>query len=180
MRFLILMMFGLGLLHSANAQSEGFQVGIGAFTLASDGVDIQISYGPPQSHYQFGYKYVHWTDVFHDPYTGNAHSSTTETHEGPVLIYRIDAEADATYYVGVALLKWTRTETPIITTDPPNTSSTTDLYFGGGRTGKIGNNAYYNLGMFIAPSASMNTQTAISSEHSNGNFDIQLQIGLAF
>ncbi len=168
------------LLLSTSAQAAGLQIGIGVFALAQDGADLQISYRPPQSHYRFGFRYVRWTDVFNDPFTGNAHSKTTNTLAGPQLVYLFRPEADSGFYAGGELLKWTRTETPLLIVSPSDSRSRTDLYFGGGYSGLIGKNFFYNLGMFIAPQAELNTQTAISSEESGGNFDVQLQAGMAF
>lgn len=168
------------LLQGPVAQAEGMQVGVGVFALARDGADIQLSYRAPQSHYRFGYRCAHWTDVFHDPFTRRAHSSTTHTLAGPVLTYLLRPEENSSFYAGASLLKWTRKETPLITADPPGSNATTDLYLGGGYSGLIASRVYYNLGTFIAPGARLNTQTAISSEESSGNFDIQLQLGLAF
>lgn len=168
------------LLPSALAQAEGIQIGVGLFALAQDGADIQINFRPPQNHYQFGFRYLRWTDTFRDPFTGNLHSSTTNTLSGPQLIYLFSPEADSTFYAGGEVLKWTRTETPLLIAAPSDSRSRTDLYFGGGYTGLISKNFYYNLGMFIAPNADMTTQTAISSEESSGNFDIQIQAGMVF
>ncbi|MDD5058526.1 MAG: hypothetical protein PHQ60_11700 [Sideroxydans sp.] len=168
------------LLHNSLAQAEGLQVGVGVFALAQDGADFQINYRAPQSHYQFGFQYIRWTDVFHDPFSGNAHSSTTNTLAGPQLVYLFHPAADSSFYAGASLLKWTRTETPLLVAAASDTQSRADLYFGGGFTGLLGKNIYYNLGMFIAPNANLTTQTAISSEESSGNFSIQIQAGMAF
>jgi hypothetical protein len=175
-----LCLFAAMLLQGSIAQAEGIQIGIGVFALAKDGADIQINYRPPQSHYQFGFQYTRWTDVFHDPYSGNAHSSTTNTLAGPLLVYLFHPAADSSFYAGASLLKWTRTETPLLIAAASDTQSRTDLYFGGGYSGLFAKNFYYNLGMFIAPNANMTTQTAISSEESSGNFDVQIQAGVAF
>ena len=175
-----LLLAGLLLLHAARVNAEAFQLGVGVFALAGNGADIQINFRPPQSHYQFGYRYVRWTDVFHDPFTGRAHSETTQSMTGPVLNYLLHPEAEGSYYLGISLLNWSRTEVPLLITAAPGSASTTNLYFGGGYSASFGNFGYYNLGMYLSPTAKLNTQTAISSEQSFGGFDMQIQAGLAF
>lgn len=163
-----------------SAFADEFTVALGVFNLASGGSDFQASYRMGQSHWQYGFRYVGWTDTFHDPYTGNAHSKTTETLTGPIVNYLFKNESRHTPYVGVSLLKWSRTETPLILPGPSDTASTTDLYFGGGYMGRFLAMGYYNAGMYLSPTAKMKTQTAISSTEQSGNFDIQLQLGLAW
>jgi hypothetical protein len=174
------LMAGLLLLHATIANAEGFQVGVGVFALAKNGADIQINYRPPQSHYQFGYKYTRWTDVFDDPYTGHALTETTESLSGPTLSYLFHPESNGSYYLGFSLLTWSRTEKALVITTIPGSASTTDPYFGGGYSGSIGRFGYYKWGIFLAPTAELNTQTAISSEQSHGHIDTQLQIGITF
>lgn len=168
------------LLLAGHAQAAGMQIGIGVFALARNGADIQIDYRVPHSPYQVGFRYVRWTDVFHDPFTGRAHSETTQSMSGPMLKYLFQPDAAASYYAGLSFLQWSRTEVPLAITAAAGSASTTDIYFGGGYSGTVGQFGYYNLGLFISPSSELNTQTAISSEQSSGNFDIQLQAGLAF
>lgn len=173
-------LFALLLLLNLSAAADEFTVALGVFNLAENGADIQASYRPDQSHWQYGYRYVSWADTFHDPYTGNAHSRTTETLTGPLVNYLFMNESRHSPYVGVSLLKWTRTETPLLVVAPSNAQSTTDFYFGGGYMGRFGSAGYYNAGMYLSPTAEMKTQTAISSSEQSGNFDIQLQVGLAW
>lgn len=164
----------------AFAETGNLRIGIGVFVLAQGGTDIQITYRLPQSHYQFGYKHVRWTDTFHDPFTGRALTDTTQSMNGPILNYLFQPEADHSFYAGISLLNWSRTEKALLISTPSGSASTTDLYFGGGYTGSIGDFGYFNLGMYLSPSAKLYTQTAVSSEESSGGFDTQLQIGLAF
>lgn len=180
MRKLKILLTSLLMLHSTGGLAEGIRVAVGLFSLAKDGADIQINFRPAQSHYQFGYKYTRWTDVFHDPFTGRALTETTQSMSGPILNYLFHPESDSSYYIGASLLNWSRTEKALLITTPAGSASTTDLYFGGGYTGSIGEFGYYNLGMYLSPSAKLNTQTTVSSEESSGGFDIQIQAGLAF
>jgi len=163
-----------------SARADEFNVAFGLFNFADEGRDVRISYRQEQSHWQFAYKYVQWTDTFYDPFTGLAHSKTTETLKGPGVNYLFKNESRHTPYVGVSLLKWSRVETPLIVNAPSGASSTTDIYVGGGFMGRFGGWGYYNAGMFLSPTAKMHTQTAVSSTDSTGNFDIQLQIGFAW
>lgn len=164
----------------ALAETENLWIGVGVFALAKDGADFQVSFRLPENPYQIGYQYVRWTDVFHDPFTNRALTETTQSMEGPILNYMFQPKADRSFYAGVSLLNWSRTEKALLISTPSGSASTTDLYFGGGYTGSIGDFGYFNLGMYLSPSAKLNTQTTVSSEESSGGFDIQLQAGLAF
>ncbi len=168
------------LIQTFQANAAGIQIGVGVFALAKNGADIQVTYRQPQSHFQVGYKYARWTDVFHDPFTGRALTETTQSLSGPLVNYLLHPEADGSYYFGVSLLNWSRTEKALLITTPPGSASTTDLYFGGGYTKYLGQFGYYNLGMYLSPTAKLYTQTAVSSEESSGGFDIQIQVGFAF
>ncbi len=168
----------MSLILSANA--DEVTVAFGLFNLAENGADVRAGFRQEQSHWQYGYRYVRWTDTFYDPYTGAAHSKTTEILTGPIVNYLFKNESRHSAYVGVSLLKWSRTETPLLVAAPSDTQSTTDLYFGGGYMGKIGEMGHYNAGMYLSPTAKMNTQTAISSSDQSGSFDIQLQLGLVW
>ena len=161
-----------------------FDVAVGIFVLADQGADIQMNFRAEQSHWLYSLRYMQYEDTFVDPYSGNEHSKTKDSLLGPGVSYLFRNEARHSAYIGISLLKWTRTETPVLVTGPPNmtamTASSWDPYFGGGYRGRFASHGYYNAGIFLAPSAKMNTQTAISSEEQSGNFDIQLQIGLAW
>jgi hypothetical protein len=161
-------------------QADEFNVAFGLFNFANEGRDVRVSYRLEQSHWQFAYKHVQWTDTFYDPFTGRAHSKTTETLKGLGVNYLFKNESRHTPYVGVSLLEWSRVETPLMVNAPSGASSTTDVYVGGGFMGRFGGWGYYNAGIFLSPTAKMYTQTAISSTESSGNFDIQLQVGLAW
>lgn len=174
------LLYVLLLIPAFQANAQELQVGVGVFALAKNGVDIQVAYRQPHSHYQFGYKHVQWTDVFHDPFTGRALTETTQSLSGPLVNYLLHPESDGTYYFGISLLKWSRTEKALLITTPPGSGATTDFYFGGGYTKHLGQFGYYNLGMYLSPTAKLYTQTAVSSEDSSGGFDIQIQVGLAF
>lgn len=152
--------------------ADEFTVALGVFNLASNGSDFQVSYRMDQSHWQYGYRYARWTDTSSDPFTGQDLTNTTQTLQGPVVNYLFKNESRHTPYVGVSLLNWSQTETPLALPGPSDTASTTDLYFGG--------SGYYNAGIYLSPTAKMKTQTAISSSDQSGNFDIQLQAGLAW
>jgi len=173
-------LFALLLALSTVARSDEITVELGLFNFAREGQDFRASYRLEQSHWQFGYRHVQWTDIFYDPFTGNPHSKTTETLTGPGVDYLFFNESRHSPYVGVSLLKWSRTETPLNMVAPSNTSSTTDIYVGGGYMGRFGGWGYYNAGIFLSPTAKMHTQTANSTTDSSGNFDIQLQVGFAW
>jgi len=168
--------------HSAYA--DEFDIAVGIFNLARDGGDIQLNFRPEKDHWQLFLRYMQFEDMFVDPYSGNQHSKTRDSLFGPGVNYLFKNESLQSAYVGISLLHWTRTETPVLVTGPPNmtamTASRWDPYFGGGYQGRFSGHGYYNAGIFLAPTAKMNTQTAISSEEQSGNFDVQLQIGFAW
>lgn len=163
-----------------SVSADEFGAALGIFNLARQGADIQLNYRGEQSHWLYSLRHLQYEDLFVDPYSGNEHSKTRESLIGPGVSYLFRNESRHSAYIGISLLKWTRTETPILVAAPSMTASRWDPYFGGGYRGRFGSMGYYNAGIFLAPTAKMTTQTAISSEEQSGNFDIQLQIGLAW
>jgi hypothetical protein len=155
------------------------RLGLGIFFVAPDGVDLTVSFIPPDSHWQFGYRYVRWTDTFDDPYTGRGLTRTTEDMQGPFVNYLFHPEENGTWYLGVSLLRWSRTEVSLVT-DASSSDSVVAPFYGGGYTGHMGRHAYYNAGIFLSPGTELKTNTGVSSEESSGGFDIQLQIGIVF
>jgi hypothetical protein len=154
-------------------------VGVGVFTLVEDGVDLQLSYRPERSHFMYGYKYTRWTDRFDDPFTGRGLTKTTSTLTGPTVSYLFRPEWRGTAYLGVSLLRWSKTERSLITGEA-GSDSTTAPFFGGGFTGRMGEYFYYNVGLFLSPGAKLSTKTSVSSEEDSGGFDVQLHLGMAF
>lgn len=118
--------------------------------------------------------------MFHDPFTGRELTETTESLSGPIINYLFHPESDGSYYLGFSLLTWSRTEKALVITSAPGSASTTDPYFGGGYSGSMGKFGFYKWGFYLGPTAELNTQTAVSSEQSHGNFDTQIQIGISF
>lgn len=155
-------------------------LGVGVFTFAPDGVDLQAGYRADNSPWLFGFRYVRWTDTFEDPFTGRELTDTTETKTGPLVYYLFRPQGTWSPYVGLSVLNWTSKE-KLLRTGETSTDSTTTPYFGGGIMGRIGSSVFhYNAGIFLSPWAKLHTQTAESSEDSSGGFDIQLQLGIVF
>jgi hypothetical protein len=167
------------LLLASPAQAAEFRIGIGAFLLAPNGADFQISIRPDQSHWMYGYRFVRWTDTFEDPFTGRGLTESTETKTGPLVSYLFNIEKDSTFYLGASLLQWSRTEKSLMTGES-DTASTTALFWGGGFTGRLGSLVYYNVGIFLSPGTSLSTRTSVSSEDDSGAFDVQAQLGISF
>jgi hypothetical protein len=90
-----------------------------------------------------------------------------------------DNEENGTWYLGVSLLRWSRTEVSLVT-GASSSDSVVAPFFGGGYTGHLGKHAYYNAGIFLSPGTELKTNTGVSSEESSGGFDIQLQMGILF
>ncbi len=166
-------------LHASLENTGEFKIGLGVFTLAESGMDLQVNYRPQQSRFQFGYKYTRWTEVFDDPFTGQGLDKTQQTKTGPILNYLFQPERDGSFYGGISLLKWTHTMVPLMVTSAPSTKETTDFYFGGGYTSRIGSSFYYNVGLFISPTAKIQNQISTGQENTIG-VDAQVQIGIAF
>ena len=155
------------------------RVGLGIFFLATDGVDLLVSCRPAGSHWQLGYRYVRYTDVFNDPYIGAELTRTTDTLQGPQVNYLFRPEETTSWYLGVSVLRWSRTERSTVT-GASDTDAITAPFFGGGWTASLGKHAYFNIGMFLSPGAELKTDTGVSSEEQSGGFDIQLQLGAVF
>ena len=135
---------------------------------------------PDNSHWRFGWEYgrapAHTED---DPFTGRPLTRDVESLTGPFFQYQFKPSAKRGWYLGASLLRWTRTETSL-TFDDSSTTSTTDLYFGGGYLARLSRHFLLNAGMFIAPGASMTTETSTSSTENSGGFDLQLTLEFAF
>lgn len=153
------------------------RLGVGVFVFA--GLDFWAGYLPKESGWQFGYRFVRWTDSFEDPYTGNELTETTETLQGGQVNYLFRPEKRGTWYVGASLMQWSKTEYATMN----GVSDTTGVFapfLGGGYTRHLGTHAYWNTAMFLAPWADLSTDTGVSSEDSSGGFDIQIQLGASF
>jgi len=156
-----------------------FRVGLGILFLATDGVDLLVSYRPAGSHWQFGYRYVRYTDAFNDPYVYAELTRTTDTMQGPQVNYLFRPEETTSWYLGISVLRWSRTEVSTVT-GASESAAVTAPFFGGGWTAHLGKHAYFNIGIFLSPGAELKTDTGVSSEESSGGFDIQLQLGVVF
>lgn len=166
-------------LQASPLQAGQFMMGIGPFTFAEDGLDLQVSYRPDQSHWQYGYRYVRWTDTFEDPFTGRSLTKTTETITGPLVNYLFTPEARWTWYVGASVYRWSIKDKSLITGEI-GSDSTIAPYFGGGFMGLMGKSFYYNAGILLSPTAKLSTSTSVSSEENSGGFDIQIHLGITF
>jgi hypothetical protein len=155
------------------------RVGLGILFLATDGVDLLVSYRPAGSSWQLGYRYVRYTDALNDPIIYAELTRTTDTMQGPQVNYLFRPEETTSWYLGISVLKWSRTEVSTVT-GASDSASVTAPFFGGGWTAHLGKHAYFNIGIFLSPGAELKTDTGVSSEESSGGFDIQLQLGLVF
>lgn len=156
-----------------------FRAGLGIFFIAEDGVDLIATFSPANSAWQFGYRYVRWTDISDDPFTGRELTRTRETKQGPQVNYLFHPGQDRSFYLGISLLKWSRIETSLVT-GVSDSDSVAAPFFGGGYTGRFGEVFFFNMGFFVSPGTDLNTDTGVSSTEDSGGFDIQLQAGFAF
>jgi len=161
-------------------QAQEFRAGIGVFLLADQGMDFQIGFHHPAlNHWRFGYRHVQWRDTFHDPYTGRALTKTTEGRTGPLVDYLFRPDSRGTWYLGGAVMRWSKREESLMTGEVSR-AATTAPFIGGGYTRALGSHVYYNLGMYLSPGARLSTRTSVSSEDDSGAFDIQIQMGVRF
>lgn len=166
-------------LSAAPARAADYLIGLGVFNFVPDGVDVQLSIHPGQSHWMYAVKYTRWSEEFDDPFTGHQLTRSTTTMSGPVMYYLFTAEMNGTYYLGLSLLRWSRTETSLVTGES-GSDSVIAPFFGGGYMVKMGKTFFFNAGLFLSPGTKLNTSTSVSSEESSGGFDIQLQLGFIF
>ena len=160
-------------------QAQDFRAGAGVFLFADRGLDFQIAYRPPRSHWQFGYRHVQWMDTFNDPFTGRALTETTESKSGPFVTYLFRPEFPGSWYLGGAVYRWSKREESLITGEVGR-DATMAPFIGGGYTRTLGRHAYFNLGLYLSPGAQVSTRTSVSSEDDSGGFDIQIQVGIRF
>jgi hypothetical protein len=151
------------------------RVAVGAFILGG-GIDLDLNYRFEGSHWQYGFRFVTWTDQW-ETASGTELSETTNIKIGPTLNYLFAPAARGSWYLGASVLHWTQDEESS-RTGTTDKASTVAPFFGGGYTGRIGARGYYNLGLFLSP-AKLSTQTADTAEETTGA-DIQLQLGIAF
>jgi hypothetical protein len=132
----------------ARAHAAEFRLGVGIFFIS--GVDLAAAYLPKDKHWQFGYRYVRWTDEFEDPYTGGKLTETTDTRHGPQVNYLFRPERPGTWHVGAALLQWTKSEFATMN-GVTDSDSVVAPYLGGGYTHHLGKHGYLNGAMYFAP-----------------------------
>jgi len=164
------------LLSVTPAHADEFRMGLGIFNLVG-GPDLQMSFRPNQSHWQFGFRHNRWVEEFEDPFTGRGFTENTTTMTGPIVCYLFNIEARKTYYLGVSMLQWSITEKSLRTGES-DTDSVTAPFYGGGYTGRLGNSTYFNLGAFLS-SAELKVETSVSGTETTGA-DLQLQLGIVF
>ena len=169
----IVIPFLILLLPATPAHTNEFAVGLGVMTLEG-GTDFHVSYRLDQSHWQFGYRHIQWTDRWEwDP----SKTESTTTMTGPIVCYLFDIESSKTFYFGVSQLRWSnklKSHMP----DESDTDSVTAPFFGGGHIWRVGKLAYYKIGLFTS-GATLKTETSVSSEETDG-LDLQLQMGIVF
>jgi len=172
----LLLLLSLG---AVTLWSGDTRLGVGVFTFANQGMDLQASFRPTGSAWTFGFRHVQWMDTFHDPFTGRALSETTETRTGPVVTYLFRPEARGSWYLGGAVYRWAKAEKSLAYGDTSRVSTTAPLV-GGGYTRAFGSHFFWNTGIFLGPGKTLKTQTSTGSEEDSGVFDIQVQAGLRF
>ncbi len=155
------------------------RLGVGVFSFAPRGADVQLSYQLGEGPWTVGFRHVQWMDTFHDPFTGRALSETTETRTGPLVTYLFRPKGPGSWYVGGAVYQWKKAEKSLVYGDISHASTTAPL-LGGGYTRTFGTWFYWNTGMYLGPGKRLHTQTSTGSEDDSGVFDIQVQVGVRF
>lgn len=146
---------------------------------APAGADFALGYRPGGSHWFLGLRYVSWIDTFSDPFTGNELTETTNTMGGGFVDYLFDAQSGMGWYVGLEVLRWSKSEHSLMTGET-GSDEVVAPFFGGGYMWGFGEHFYADAGMFLAPGAQLSTSTSVSSEEDSGGFDIRLQVGFRF
>lgn len=144
------------------------------------GLGLRFHFRPEGSHWRFGYEYGRMpAHTDEDPFTGRPLTREVESLTGPFVDYQFHPEARRGGYVGVSVLRWSRTEESLVARDEDRTS-TTDLYVGGGYTWRPGKHFLFEAALFVAPGAEMKTETRTSSTENSGNFDLHIVMGGRF
>lgn len=155
------------------------QVSLGVFNLAPGGADGQVQVRKEGSPWLFGLRFAQWTDTFHDPFTGRALTDTRETRAGATLDYLFQPRRRFSWMAGVSVLHWGKTEKSLVTGEVSR-ASTVAPFIGGGFLGGVGPHFRYQVGIYLAPGASVHTHTSVSSEDDSGGFDIRASVGFRF
>jgi hypothetical protein len=150
------------------------QFGLSYVPLLSQTPALHVNFRPEGQHIQLGYKYERWQD----DYSGTTHS--TQSRQGPLLLYRFDTSSDASNFIGIEWLRWQANERPIVLGGNSASSCDTALYVGAGMTGDMSESLYYNLALYLAPNARMVSPSRANGNDPSGSFDLHLQIGLRF
>ena len=156
-------------------QAGEFRAGVGIWLLTEDGLDFHFSFRPEKSHWQYGLRVLRYTED--SDYNGVTFSRVTTTNAGPTLSYLFTPEERGSWYLGVSLLFWEQEEKSV-RTGGAGKDSTTTLFLGGGYTGRLGTNGYYDLGIQLTP-VTLTTTTLDTSQEASG-VDIRAQIGFRF
>lgn len=180
-KLLTTLLAGLLYMLPAHASGEAIRIGVGLHIFC--GTDFEGSLRLPQTPYQVGFIYQSCTSHTTDPFSGHPLTDEVESSSGPFVNYLFSPDDKSTFYVGIAMFTWSRTETYLVANappGPPGSASTTDLYFGGGYTTDWGEFGYTNFGLYSSPTAKLETKTVGSSTTSSGGFGLQGRIGLRF
>jgi hypothetical protein len=153
-------------------------LGLGPLLLSDNGADFHMSYRADHSPWEFGYRYVRYSESSDDPFGGTLSESTT-TMRGPTLFYLFRPDAPGSWFAGVAVLKAERVERSLLVNEEARDSKNA-LFFGGGYRGQWGSHGFFRLGMLVSPGTELNTKTSVTSTEESGLGDVYAQIGLRF
>src|SRR5687767_11551314 len=84
------------------------RVAVGAFILGG-GIDLDLNYRFEGSHWQYGFRFVTWTDQW-ETASGTELSETTNIKIGQTLNYLFAPAARGSWYLGASVLHWTQDE----------------------------------------------------------------------
>lgn len=176
----------LGLAHPAAAsvdddagpQGGEIVLGIGALTIAGD-LDLQVSYRLADSGWEFGYRALRTKEVADDPFTGDTLTRSVERLRGPLVNYRFTPERPGSLYVGAGYYEWTRSHYSAVAVRSGE-DTTRALFVGIGYAGRFTTHLVYNLGLYIAPQARLDTGADARREDDRFGADLAVQLGFAF
>lgn len=148
---------------------------IGAFIFL--GPDFHIFYRPAGSQWMFGYRYLEYTEDFE--FYGIETDEETNTISGPFIRYLFEPNQNQSYYLGAAVYEW-KQELECKTLEGTDEDSITSIFVGGGYMGGQNQWIGYNLGLLLAPWASLSTEAGGCSSETDGGLDINASIMISF
>ena len=161
---------------SDQAISELSETGVEIGALIFLGADFQVFHRPKGSRWMFGVRYLDIEDDFIN-FDADETDKETLTISGPFVRYLFEPDRRETYYLSGAIYEMTQKIECDLGSDK---DSDTSLYLGGGFMGWRDQAISYNIGILMAPWASVETDTGDCSSEIDGGIDVNASIIFTF